>query len=74
MRDGLDPSDGTPVLTRIQDARFKRVVRPGDVLQVEVTVDDVLDDAYFMTGRVTVEGKAAVRVTFACTQVRTEAT
>jgi 3-hydroxyacyl-[acyl-carrier-protein] dehydratase len=74
LRGGLDPSSGTPVLTRIQDARFKRVVRPGDSLRIEVTIDDVLDDAYFMTGRVTVDGKAVVRVTFACTQVRAEAT
>ena len=34
-------SDGIPVVTRIQDARFKRIVRPGDTLQVEVTLDDV---------------------------------
>ena len=56
----------TPVLTRIQDARFKRIVRPGDVLDIEVTLDDEVDNAYYMTGRASVAGDAAVRVTFAC--------
>ena len=62
---GID-TDGTPVITRIQDARFKRIVRPGDKLAIEVTLDDQLDNAFYMTGRVTVEGKLAVRVSFVC--------
>lgn len=63
---GYDESNGVPVITRIQDARFKRMVKPGDTLQVEVTLDDTLDRAYFLTGRASVDGKLAVRVTFAC--------
>lgn len=59
-------STGIPVLTRIQDARFKQIVRPGQTLRIEVTLDDELDGAYFLTGRATVDGKPAVRVTFAC--------
>jgi len=63
---------GIPVVTRIQDARFKQLVRPGQTLNIEVTLDDVLDDAYFMTARATVEGKPAARVTFACMQALQE--
>ena len=59
-------SSAIPVLTRISDARFKNIVRPGQTLDIEVTLDDELDAAYFMTGRVTVEGKLALRVVFAC--------
>ena len=54
----------TPVLTRITDARFKHMVRPGQTLNIEVLLNDELDDAFFMTGRVTVEGRPAVRVEF----------
>jgi 3-hydroxyacyl-[acyl-carrier-protein] dehydratase len=61
-----DASQGVPVLTRIRDARFKRIVRPGQTLHIEVTLDEELDGAYFMTGRVTVEGQTVLRVTFAC--------
>jgi 3-hydroxyacyl-[acyl-carrier-protein] dehydratase len=53
-----------PVITRIGDARFKKIVRPGDTLEVEVCLDDKLDEAYYMTGRVRVAGAVAVRVTF----------
>lgn len=64
-------SKGMPVLTRIKEARFKQMVQPGQTLNVEVVLDDELDGAYFMTGRVTVGGKQAVRVEFACTLTAT---
>ncbi|MEK6677397.1 MAG: 3-hydroxyacyl-ACP dehydratase FabZ family protein [Planctomycetota bacterium] len=56
-----------PLVTRIGDARFKRMVTPGQAVEVEVTLDDTLDQAYFLTGRATVNGRLAARVTFACT-------
>ena len=62
----------TPILTRITEAKFKHIVRPGSVLRVEVGLDEELGGAYFMTGRVTVEGKMVLRVTFACTLVEDE--
>ena len=55
-----------PVVTRIQDAKFKRMVKPGDRLDIEVQLDDQLEEAYFLTGRVRVGGAIALRVTFAC--------
>ena len=63
---GWDWSDGMPVLARISDARFKQIVLPGQTIFAEVTLDDVLDRAYVLSGRVTVEGKIAVRVSFSC--------
>ena len=54
-----------PVVTRISDARFKRIVKPGETLDIEVVVDDELDGCYYMTGRVRVGGKLTTRVAFA---------
>ncbi|HNQ23814.1 MAG TPA: 3-hydroxyacyl-ACP dehydratase FabZ [Phycisphaerae bacterium] len=66
-RVGISPADRrVPVLTRITEARFKQVVLPGQTLSIEVQFDEQLDEAYFLTGRVSVEGKLAVRVSFAC--------
>ena len=65
----FDASQEVPVVTRIQDARFKRMVRPGDHLQTEVTVDDELDGAYCLIGRINVEGQNVLRVKFACMAV-----
>jgi 3-hydroxyacyl-[acyl-carrier-protein] dehydratase len=66
---GPAAGDRVPVITRIGDARFKRIVRPGDTLEVEVTLDEELDGAYFMTGRVRAAGALALRVTFAAMSV-----
>ena len=63
---GYDPSKGVPVLTRIGDARFKRIVRPGQTLHVEAMLDDELEGAFYMTGRVSADDKPVLRVTFVC--------
>lgn len=63
---GYDASKGIPVLTRIQDARFRRIVRPGETLRIDVNIDEVVSDAYFLTGRVEVDGASVLRVSFAC--------
>jgi 3-hydroxyacyl-[acyl-carrier-protein] dehydratase len=54
------------VLTRIADARFKQIVRPGDTLTAEVVLDEELDGAYFLTGRLSANERPVLRVTFAC--------
>ncbi len=61
------PNDGSvPVATRIDGAKFKRMVRPGETIQIEVTLNEIVSTAYFMTGKVTVDGKLAARLDFAC--------
>ncbi|MFQ5491633.1 MAG: 3-hydroxyacyl-ACP dehydratase FabZ, partial [Phycisphaerae bacterium] len=62
----LDDPTGAPVVTRIKDAKFKRPVRPGQTLTVEVVIGERMDDVYFMTGRISADGHAAARVEFAC--------
>ena len=56
-----------PVLTRIREAKFKHIVRPGQWLEIEVVLDDELSGACYMTGRVHVAGRLVARVSFACT-------
>jgi 3-hydroxyacyl-[acyl-carrier-protein] dehydratase len=61
-----------PVVTRMNDVRFKRIVRPSETIEIEVELTERLADAFFMTARVTCEGKVAVRFEFACTLTQTE--
>ena len=64
----LTEGDGRlPVVTRIKDARFKRVVRPGETIRIEVDFEERVADAFFLTARVDVDGKVAARFEFACT-------
>ena len=61
------PKDGSvPVATRIDGAKFKRMVRPGETIEIDVTLNEIVSTAYFMTGKVTVDGKLAARLDFAC--------
>jgi 3-hydroxyacyl-[acyl-carrier-protein] dehydratase len=62
------PQDGSvPVATRMDGVKFKKMVRPGDTIQIEVTLNEVIGSAYYMTGKVSVDGKLAARLDFACT-------
>jgi 3-hydroxyacyl-[acyl-carrier-protein] dehydratase len=56
-----------PVATRLGDVRFKRIVRPGETIRMEVELTERLADAFFLKAKVTVDGKVAVRFEFACT-------
>lgn len=57
---------GMPVATRMNDVKFKKIVRPGDTIEIEVSISERLADAFFMSGKVTVGGKLAARLDFAC--------
>jgi len=56
-----------PVATRAGHVQFKKMVLPGDTIEIEVELLDQLASAYFLKGRVTVGGKVAARLDFACT-------
>lgn len=58
---------GTPVLTRINSAKFKRTILPGDTVQMNVRITESLSSVYFFKGTMRLDGKVAVQVDFACT-------
>lgn len=63
---------GTPVLTRISNAKFKNIVRPGDLLELQAEVVETVSNASFMKGSASVAGKTAVTVEFAVSVVKSE--
>jgi len=56
-----------PVLTRIKGAKFKREVKPGDTIRIHVTLDENIGNAWFFKGKVLLQDKTAVKVSFGCT-------
>ena len=60
------PSNDTkiPLITRISNVKLKRVVFPGDTMEVEVKLKEILGQAAYMSGKVKVEGKTALTVEF----------
>lgn len=57
---------GVPVLTRINSAKFKREVKPGDTITLKVKLKEQVGPAWFLKGKVLLDGKTAVKVDFAC--------
>ena len=64
---GKMTGEGVPVLTRMNDVKFKNMVRPGDAVEMHVKLDDQVSTAFYLTGQVKVSGKLAARLSFVCT-------
>lgn len=60
-------SEGIPVLTRINNAKFKSIVKPGSILDIEAELVERVSNAYFMKGKASVGGKISVTVEFTVT-------
>jgi 3-hydroxyacyl-[acyl-carrier-protein] dehydratase len=61
-----DGQGGVPVVTRMNNVKFKQMVRPGDTVDLEVELVERMADAFFLNAKVTVDGKIAVTFDFAC--------
>ena len=58
---------GVPVATRLSDVKFKKMIRPGDTIDLDVTLNERLADAFFLTAKITCGGQLTARFDFACT-------
>jgi len=67
-----DISDGIPVLTRISNAKFKNMVKPGDLLDMEAELVEKVSNAFFLKGSASVAGKTVVTVEFAVSLAKPE--
>lgn len=62
--EGRRPTEGIPVLTRIEDARFRKMVAPGETLRAELEILERLGPARFMKAVVTSGGETVARLRF----------
>ena len=67
-----DAGEGAPVATRMNNVKFRQMVKPGDTIDIEITLNERMADAFFMTAKVSTNGKVAVRFDFACTVAKVE--
>jgi 3-hydroxyacyl-[acyl-carrier-protein] dehydratase len=68
MSQKLKESPGKlPLLTRVQGARFKKMVRPGDTLLLKARISERLGSAWFLSGSASVNNQVAVTLEFAFT-------
>ncbi len=57
---------GVPVATRLNNAKFKNMVRPGDTIEIAVELNDRLADAFFLAAKISVYNKTAATFDFVC--------
>jgi len=55
-----------PVVAKMGEVRFKKMVHPGDTLFLEVKFKDKMAGAYFLHAKITVGGKTAAQFDIAC--------
>lgn len=59
-------SDQIPVVTRQNNTQFRRMIRPGETIRIEVELTERVSNAFYLKGRVTVDGKVTARLDFVC--------
>ena len=59
-----------PVLSRIRDARFKRMVLPGDEIEIKVSLKDQIGQFYNLSGEIKNKGKTSLTISFALALVK----
>jgi 3-hydroxyacyl-[acyl-carrier-protein] dehydratase len=58
--------NNTAVVTRVQNAKFKNIVRPGETLTIQVELKEMMGPAAFMKGKITSNDKTVLVMDFAC--------
>jgi 3-hydroxyacyl-[acyl-carrier-protein] dehydratase len=57
---------GLPVAARMNDVRFKRIVRPGETIVLDVEWTDHVSNAWYLKAKITCAGELAARLEFTC--------
>ena len=67
--DSSSSETSLPVATRMDAVKFKKMVAPGDRVEIAVTLNERVSNAYYMTGKMTLDGKLTARLDFTCSLV-----
>jgi 3-hydroxyacyl-[acyl-carrier-protein] dehydratase len=67
LRGGLASERGIPVLARVENARFKRLVRPGETLVTRVELRETLGPAWYLSAHVRCDDATVLRIRFVLT-------
>jgi 3-hydroxyacyl-[acyl-carrier-protein] dehydratase len=72
LRQVSDGGGGVPVVTRVRDARFRKVVRPETPLRIEAEIEDAVANAWYLKGAITDGGARVLTLRFTCALVDAE--
>ena len=55
-----------PVVAKMEEVRFKQMVRPGDAIRIETHIKEKMKDIYFLKSKITKDGKLVLQFEYAC--------
>ena len=58
---------GVPVATRLNNVKFKQMVRPGDTVEIHVELTEELSGTFFLVAKIQLNEMLSARFDFACT-------
>ena len=64
QREGGSAEGLTPVLSRIQEARFKQMVKPGDTVEITAEWKETVTRFHFLKGVIRKDGRTCVTLEF----------
>ena len=68
----IENQKNIPVITRIERAKFKRPVLPGETVAVKVVLKETISAVYFLKGTLKTRGKTVVQVDFSCALITSQ--
>jgi 3-hydroxyacyl-[acyl-carrier-protein] dehydratase len=60
-------AEHVPVLTRLNNVRFRQTVHPGDTIEIHAKLDDNVSSAWFLSATIRKDGGRVARLELACT-------
>ena len=66
----VSTAERMPVAARLNDVKFKKMIRPGDSVLLEARLTERMKDAFFLAGKVTHDGKLAASLSFVVTAAK----
>jgi len=66
-RMGVAGEGQIPVATRLNNVRFRRMIHPGETVDIEVELTERLSNAFYLSGKISVDGRTATHLDLACT-------
>ena len=59
-------SADVPVVTRLNNVQFRRMIKPGETIELHAELTERLQNALYMKGKCSVDGKVTARMEFVC--------
>ncbi len=71
----LVPSEANevPVVTRLNNVQFRKMIRPGDTIELSVELTERVANAFYLKGKCSVDGKVTARMEFVCASASLDA-